>query len=258
MTPVSRRLEAGPYRMHAVVAGEGRPGPAIVLVHGLGVSSRYMLPLLRELSTAYEVHAIDLPGFGRSLDPPRHPDLRQLADAVGRWVEAAGLQAPVLLGNSLGCQHVVEAAAAGCETSGLVLVGPTVDRAARSWPGQVDRFIHNIPREPLTSLLPAVVPAYLRSGPVRMLRLFREALGDHLEQRLPSVSTPVLLVRGAEDPVSSRPWCESLAGRAPRGRSVEIASAAHAVHFSHPAAVAAAVTTLVDEWAGPAPSTGVG
>jgi pimeloyl-ACP methyl ester carboxylesterase len=52
-------------RMHARVGG--RVGaPAVVLLHGLGVSSRYMLPLARELAPHFRVYAVDLPGFGRS------------------------------------------------------------------------------------------------------------------------------------------------------------------------------------------------
>ena len=39
-------------------------GPPIVLVHGLVVSGRYMVPLLDELASSHTVYAPDLPGFG--------------------------------------------------------------------------------------------------------------------------------------------------------------------------------------------------
>ena len=42
-------------------------GPPIVLVHGLVVSGRYMVPLLDELASSHAVCAPDLPGFGRRL-----------------------------------------------------------------------------------------------------------------------------------------------------------------------------------------------
>ena len=41
--------------------------PAVALVHGLGVSSRYMAALARELAPFYRVFAVDLPGFGYGL-----------------------------------------------------------------------------------------------------------------------------------------------------------------------------------------------
>src|SRR4028119_2296736 len=43
--------------------------PPVVLVHGLVVSGRYMVPLLEELARSHAVYAPDLPGFGRSEGP---------------------------------------------------------------------------------------------------------------------------------------------------------------------------------------------
>jgi pimeloyl-ACP methyl ester carboxylesterase len=71
--PLERQWRiAGGLAVHARVADRVPPWfPAIVLVHGLGVSSRYMAALARELAPFYRVHAVDLPGFGRSEKPPR-------------------------------------------------------------------------------------------------------------------------------------------------------------------------------------------
>ena len=213
-------------------------------MHGLGVSSGYMLPLLRELATSSEVHAIDLPGFGRSPDPPAGVDLGVLADAVGAWLDAAGLERPVLVANSLGCLHVVEVAARGRGATGLVLVGPTVDAAARTWWQQVGRFLRDVPREPVLPLAAAVLPAYLRAAPGRLVGLFREALRDPIEERLSSVAAPVVVVRGASDPVAPAAWCRQLAAAARSGCTVAVPDAAHAAHFSHPGEVADVVRTL--------------
>jgi pimeloyl-ACP methyl ester carboxylesterase len=43
--------------------------PAVVLVHGMVVSSRYMAPLASHLAPYARVHAIDLPGYGMSHKP---------------------------------------------------------------------------------------------------------------------------------------------------------------------------------------------
>jgi pimeloyl-ACP methyl ester carboxylesterase len=45
---------------------DGRTKPAIVLVHGVGLSSRYMVPPAQHLRTNFQVYALDLPGYGRS------------------------------------------------------------------------------------------------------------------------------------------------------------------------------------------------
>ena len=43
-------------------------GPAVVCVHGAGISSRYRIPTLCELGGEFEVWAPDLPGFGATQD----------------------------------------------------------------------------------------------------------------------------------------------------------------------------------------------
>jgi len=56
-------------RMHARVS-QGPGSPAMVLVHGLVVSSRYMVPTAERLSPHHPVYVPDLPGFGKSDKPP--------------------------------------------------------------------------------------------------------------------------------------------------------------------------------------------
>ena len=55
-----------------VHGGENLPaaGP-FVLVHGVGVSGRYMLPVARVLARDHSVYVPDLPGYGKSGRPPR-------------------------------------------------------------------------------------------------------------------------------------------------------------------------------------------
>ncbi len=40
-----------------------------VLVHGLSMSSRYLVPVARRLARGYRVYAPDLPGYGKSQHP---------------------------------------------------------------------------------------------------------------------------------------------------------------------------------------------
>jgi 2-hydroxy-6-oxonona-2,4-dienedioate hydrolase len=61
----------------------------------------------------------------------------QLADALTAWIGAAGIGRPALVGNSFGCQVIVELAARHPEqVACAVLQGPTMDAAARSLPSQ--------------------------------------------------------------------------------------------------------------------------
>ena len=56
--------------MHARRGGLTDEGaPPFVLIHGLVISSLYMIPLGEFLAKEREVYALDLPGFGRSEAP---------------------------------------------------------------------------------------------------------------------------------------------------------------------------------------------
>ena len=64
-------------------SGEPAPGrPAIVLVHGIGVSHRYLSRLHDVLAKGRKVYSIDLPGFGGLPKPARDVDVPAMADAL--------------------------------------------------------------------------------------------------------------------------------------------------------------------------------
>ena len=134
--------------------------------------------------------------------------------------------------------------------SAIVLNAPTMLAEHRSIGGQLWRIVLDTPREPL-SLVPHVARDWLRAGPVRILRTLREALRDRIEDKLPDVRVPVLIVNGARDPVSPPAWAARLArltGSRVDGagaRCVVVPGAAHAVPFSHPEGLAAEIVAMV-------------
>src|SRR5258706_1300583 len=87
----SRWARVVELRMHALVGRRGNDGAPVVFVHGLGVSSRYMIPTIRLLAADYAVYAPDLPGHGRSEKPLRARTIPELADALMWWMDAEGL-----------------------------------------------------------------------------------------------------------------------------------------------------------------------
>ena len=219
--------------------------PVVVLVHGIGVSSRYFLPTAGRLAARCSVYAPDLPGFGRSGRLPGRPTVRRLTDALEAWLDAAGLTRPdVLVGNSFGCQLLVELAARRPErVTRLVLVGPTIDRRARSLVRQAGRLALDLTREPAGLLAVEAVDYTLhvwKSG----LAGFVEMLRDPVEAKLPHVQAPTLVVRGSRDPVVPRAWAEEVAAALPHGLLVEVAGAPHAVNYAAPDDLARLTTAV--------------
>ena len=69
---VSRWTTVDGWSMHALVPADPsrHAGPPVVLVHGLGVSGRYMVPTAVRLARHLPTYVPDLPGFGKSARPP--------------------------------------------------------------------------------------------------------------------------------------------------------------------------------------------
>src|SRR5437660_1465473 len=84
-------------RIHARVGGDALPGPPVVLVHGMVISSRYMVPTALELAPLCPVYAIDLPGYGDSIKPHAILGLAELADALAAWMDAMRFRAAHLV-----------------------------------------------------------------------------------------------------------------------------------------------------------------
>jgi 2-hydroxy-6-oxonona-2,4-dienedioate hydrolase len=59
--------------------------PPIVLIHGIGVSGRYLLPAAVRLAANVPVYVPNLPGFGLSSKPARVLSVTELADALAAW-----------------------------------------------------------------------------------------------------------------------------------------------------------------------------
>src|SRR5262249_18503799 len=100
-------LDVAGARMHAQVLGDGPPP---VLLPCFGAFGTYMLPLARELSGSFTVLVPDLPGQGRSESRPGLRSVSALAGALEAWLDAARLEQPAFVANSLGCQVVTEVA----------------------------------------------------------------------------------------------------------------------------------------------------
>lgn len=242
------RLPVGDTFMHTrhaeVADGDA---PTVVLVHGLGMSSRSMVPLMRVLAPTARVWAPDLPGFGNSKGPHHAMEIHELADALHDWVGRLGLEPQLFLGHSLGCQVLGHMAIRHPGSMpAAVLVNPTRDPMAATVTANALRLARDMPREPL-SLITLAGYDYLRSHPRRMIKTFADAILNPVAEKLPTLHVPVLVVRGERDPVVPYDFAAQLADLLPEGRLVEVGGGAHGLPFTHPDDVGAVVLDFLEQ-----------
>lgn len=234
--PGVKWIKAGGLNMHSIYIphGSSKNVLPIVLVCGLGISSRYMIPAAIELAANFAVSCPDLPGFGKSAKPPYTLNIPALADALNTFLEESEISRATIVGHSFGCQIAVEFARRYPEKlDRLVLAAPSGDPRVNSAFSYFGRLLLDAFREPF-SLIPVAVSDYFRAGLIRGFRTFQFALEDHPEDKLPQIDVPTLVIRGAKDPIVSVEWVRQVTRILPRSNLVTIEDAAHAVNYNSP------------------------
>jgi pimeloyl-ACP methyl ester carboxylesterase len=216
------------------VRTNGERGIPIVMVHGIGVSGNYFMPLAEELATTYTVYVLDLPGYGTTPKPRHALSINQLAALIAQFIERNHLVQPVLVGHSMGCQII---ARVGEQYPLLVhkqiLLSPTVNRDERTVGRQSFRLLQDTMRESWRTNL-VIFHDYLLFGMSFYIQTLRYMLDDTIESRFRASSHPVLVIRGEKDVIVPKAWVDELVGHMPQGSSREVLGQLHAFHFNQP------------------------
>jgi len=191
----------------------------LLLIPGIGLDQEAWRPTVRHLGDRALAHVETLPGYGLRTDGD---DLRPavLAERLGPLLDprhsgetGERLRGPtVLVGHSASCQVVVHAARYWPDrVRGLVLIGPTTDPRASTWPRLAARWIatalHEDPRQ-----VPALVRQYHRTGLGSMRLAMEAARHDRIDVTLRGTECPVLVLRGLHDRICPVSWSEELIG----------------------------------------------
>jgi pimeloyl-ACP methyl ester carboxylesterase len=242
-------------------------GPALVLLHGgFGFDSRSWSRQLAALSDAFTVVAWDMPGCGRSADPPETFRASDFADCLAAFIGALGLERPHLLGLSFGSALALE----------LYRRQPTIPQslilasAYAGWAGSLPpevveqrkrQVLHALTLPPeqwarqwSPSMLSASAPAELATEVVASLSAFHpagqrvivSAFGDQdLRDVLPRIAVPTLLLYGDQDVRSPVSVGENLHALIPGSRLVVMPGVGHVSNIEAPERFNAAVRAFL-------------
>lgn len=86
-------------KIHYKQIGSGEP---LILLHGWGNNSYSLHQLAQKASRKFTVYSIDLPGFGKSDNPPRHWGLDGYAFLVKEFIRKKKLHKPSVMGHAFG------------------------------------------------------------------------------------------------------------------------------------------------------------
>lgn len=199
--------------------GQGEP---LLILHGWGVDSSVMVPLMNRLGSLRRCIALDFPGFGESPPPPVAWGVDDYAAMVREFMSAVALERCDILAHSFGGRVTLSLLAAdhaGTAFSKILITGGAGMKPRRTW-----KFYY---RRSLASLLKAptyLLPTSLRAGALDRIRrtkiwkslgssdyqklqgtmreTFVKTVNHFQEPLLPSIKHPILLLWGADDPAT--------------------------------------------------------
>ncbi|MBW8765533.1 MAG: alpha/beta hydrolase [Geodermatophilales bacterium] len=231
--------------MRSRVVGTPRDGvPEVVVLPGLAVAN-YLEPAVRELGAWTRAHLVELPGFSGSGEPPHPLDVGQFTDALVQWL-AGGPENAVLVGHSSGTQVAAHAAARSLpNVRALVLASPTTDPRFRSLPRVLLAWRRNHELEP-KSLDEQHTAERQRAGLRRVRHALKVHLDDALEDVVPKVRVPVLVLYGDQDRICTEHWARQLSKLAPDGRFTTVPGA-HSFVWTAPSAWSGPIEQLARE-----------
>ncbi len=190
--------------------GEG-PQPVIVM-HGWGCEAATMkIPAEGATTSATTVYNLDLPGFGRSDEPPAVWGVEEYTRCIEEFCRRLGISNPVLMGHSFGgrisilmasrtpVRKVILIDAAGIKPKRSLKYYAKVYsfKAAR----HVLNFVLGKRRaEPIISRMRGKAGSsdYANASP-RMRAILSKAVNEDLTDRLPLIKAPTLLIWGEKD-----------------------------------------------------------
>jgi pimeloyl-ACP methyl ester carboxylesterase len=258
--PSCHDLDRGDVRLR--VLDFGGTGPAVFALHGLCGTAAEWGRLAACLKDSRLI-ALDLRGHGSSTRRPSNVTLAEIAQDAAFVIDALGLGAVTLVGQSIGGRVALCLAARRPDAvRSLVLIEASpardeqIPRWIAAWPSQwpdafdrreeavafFDRW--KLDAQAWTQNLIArdgkLFPAFDADV---MLRLI-EDVGQHAYwDEYAAIASPILLVRGEHGTMRARDVERMIASNA-RARSVEVTAAAHDVHLEQPAQVAALIRGL--------------
>lgn len=240
-------LDGAVFRVLTTESSAADPGTPFVLIHGIGMSHRYLTRLHTQLAEEADVHSIDLPGFGGLPQPGRDLGIPAMAEVLGTVLDGIDSGPVVLVGHSMGAQWAVELAAQRPDlVRGVVAMGPVADEKHRSLPAQALALtIESFGEPPAVNY--QVFSDYVRCGPRWYLTQVRHMLSYPIEERVAALTMPILVLRGGSDPVAGLDWCRRLRDAAVDGSLAIVPRHNHVVQQTAPRSVASAIDVFVAE-----------
>ncbi len=216
-------------KIYCKTAGIGKP---LIMIHGLSGSSRWWDRNFAYLAGRYNLHMIDLNGFGQSRRS--HFTLSEAAQVLVRWMDRHEINQASVIGHSMGGYVTVDLAASFPDrVDKIVLVDAVAVPTGRSLISNAAGLLGTI-RYTSLDFLPVVAADALRAGPLTLFSATRQVLAADIRSKLAHVKAPALIVWGENDTLLPLSLGQLLHEHLPHAQFEIIANAGHNPMWERP------------------------
>ncbi|UQZ88075.1 alpha/beta hydrolase [Deltaproteobacteria bacterium Smac51] len=190
-------------------------GEAVLFLHGWGSNFDSFISFLDSLTGYYRVCALDLPGFGKSQEPPTAWSVGDYADFVLGYIRQLGLERVILIGHSFGGRVIIKMAGRKdppLDFPKIILVDSAGIRPEKTAKQKIRQSVYKLVRNIISidfieKRWPELLESwrrknasadYLNASPL-MRQCLVKTVNEDLRRHLPLISSPTLLIWGEND-----------------------------------------------------------
>ena len=258
-------LATGDGRFSYQAAGE-IGAPPLVFLHGIGGAARAWREQLDSFDNRYRTIAWDMPGYGGS-QRLEITSIVNLAGALKDFLQAVGVEKPILVGHSIGgmiVQQLLVTDPAIAHSVVLAQTSPAFGKAGGDWQKTfIDARLGPLERgETMEQLAPKLVSELVGDDPdphgMEVARdcmasvpeatykaMMRAMMGFDLRDALPNIAVPSLVLSGSKDDNAPAPMMKKMASFIPQATYVELDGVGHLANLERPMLFNASLTSFL-------------
>lgn len=241
-------------KIHYIQRGHGK---SVLILHGWGTNIESFNHIIEDLSSYYQVTALDFPGFGLSEEPAKPYALSQYAELTQAFIEHLGLEKPVVMGHSFGGRVAIKMSEKVAYEK-LILVNSAGIKPKRksSYYFKVYGFkgIRTLGKLPLFSyILAEPIRAYsekyssqdYKQASSMMKMVLSKVVNEDLKHYLPHIESPTLLIWGDQDTATPLQDAKLMSSLIPDSGLVVFEGAGHFTYLEQPSRFLTIIKTFI-------------
>ena len=206
------KIKVNDINVNYIDEGQGTP---IIFLQGWGTNIELYNKLINKVSTLGRIIALDLPGFGKTNEPPEAWNVSQYSEFVKEFIKTLGLKNVILMGHSFGGRIIIKLMSNlenEFKVEKIVLLDSAGIKPKKTLKQQIKQKWFKICKKVVNSkvcrkLKPGLVEklqrkhgsADYRNATPLMRQVMVKAINEDLKAYLPNIKVPTLLVWGDMD-----------------------------------------------------------